>query len=242
MAALSNLSFEIAGATPGSALGWTRTSQSSAQDLGARETFEAGWLSCENSSPTITSVSAVPIEAFALGWLANEAYSPEIAAPLEAEHASGAPFEAFNSNWLNNQAYAATIQSSTAGSAESFATGWKSNQNNSPTIGTSFSPAPETFSSVLLDQAFEVLGAPTATMTAPGHVLTNGKVVYAQTTSSLPVGLPKLQKLYIVNAVAGASFELSLTPGGAAITVTDSGVGDHNTTGDPSLYWTVSLG
>lgn len=235
-----NLSFEIAGPTPGSALGWTRTSQSSVEDLGVRDGFEVGWLNT-GYSQHIATASLGPVDGVASGWLACEAWSPSIAALEAAAHAGGSPVERFEGNWLSNQLWSPTIVSLTAGAVESFSTGWKSNQSYAANIGTKASAAIETFSSVLLDQPFEVLGAPTATMTAPGHVLTNGKVVFAQTTSSLPTGLGKLVKYFIVNAVAGVSFELSLTSGGAAIAVTDSGVGDHNTTGDPSLYWTVSI-
>ena len=239
MAALSNLSFEIAGASPGLALGWTRVSQASVEDLGPQESFETGW-SNTGYAPRIVTASLGPVDQVVSGWLSCEAWSPSITALEAAAHVGGSPVERFESGYLN-LGYSPTIVSSTAGTVEPFSTGWKGNQTYATNIGTKASAVIETFSSVLLDQPFEVLGAPTATMTAPGHVLTNGKVVFAQTTSSLPTGLGKLVKLFVVNVVAGVSFELSLTSGGTAITVSDAGVGAHNTTGDPSLYWCVRL-
>lgn len=242
MPALQNLSFEIAGATPGSALGWTRTSQSSVLDIGVIESFESGWLGNEWYSPTITSSSIGVADGFESGWSSNEAYSPVITGSAAAVHDSGHGYEDFESGWSSNETYSPTITSSVAGAAEDFSTGWSNNQNYSPTIITKVTAAAEDFESVLLDQSFEVLGAPTDTMTAPGHVLVNGNVVYAQSTSSLPTGLGKLVKYFVVGSVSGVSFGLSLTSGGSAITVTDAGVGTHNTHGDEDLYWTVSLG
>ena len=234
------MSFEIAGASPGLALGWARVSQSSVEDLGPCESFESGWANAGHA-PHIVAASLGPVDPIISGWLSCEAWSTSISALEAAAHFGGSPVEPFEGNWLSNQNNSPTIVSSTAGAVEVFSTGWRANQSFATNIGTKASAVVETFSSVLLDQPFEVLGAPTATMTAPGHSLVNGKVVYAQSTSSLPTGLGKLVKMYVVNAVAGVSFELSLTSGGTSITATDAGVGDHNTTGDPSLYWTIQI-
>lgn len=240
MPVIVNPSFEIAGPTPGSALGWTRTSQGSALDIGILEGFETGWGN-DGYSPVITSLAIGPVESFESGWMGNEAWSPVITGAVGAVHAGGAPFESFENGW-GNDTYSPTITSSVAGTVEDFSTGWSNNQSYAAHIGTKATAATEDFESVLFDQSFDVLGAPTATMAAPGHVLVNNNVVYAQSTSSLPTGLSKLVKMYVVNSVAGVSFELSFASGGTSIVVSDAGVGSHNTHGDENLYWTVKLG
>lgn len=71
---------------------------------------------------------------------------------------------------------------------------------------------------------------PTSTVTFPGSPvidtppagLQNGSVVELTTTGSLPVGFTASTPYFAVNVVPGTSFELSLTPGGSAITYSGS--------------------
>ena len=72
---------------------------------------------------------------------------------------------------------------------------------------------------------FTVLGPPATTMNATDHPLTNGSIVTVQNSGGdLPAPLA-IGTLYYVQNAASDTFEFSLTPGGASISLTTAGSG-----------------
>lgn len=63
--------------------------------------------------------------------------------------------------------------------------------------------------------------------TAAGHGLSNGTVVmFSNSGGALPAGLDAEQPYYVINATTN-DFQVSLTPGGAAVDITSDGTGTH---------------
>lgn len=60
-----------------------------------------------------------------------------------------------------------------------------------------------------------------------GHVLPEGEPVFLTTTGALPTGLSPSTTYYVKTPVAGSSYNLSLTPGGAAINTSGTQSGIH---------------
>jgi hypothetical protein len=71
-----------------------------------------------------------------------------------------------------------------------------------------------------------IFSASGSILTATNHNLTNGAIVQLTTTGTLPAPLAVLTNYYVIN-VSGATLQLSLTSGGSAITLTDTGSGVH---------------
>ncbi len=96
----------------------------------------------------------------------------------------------------------------------------------------------ESFQHVQPDVVFSVPVPSNSQMvtTAP-HGLPNGTKVTVRSTGSPPGGLTTNAVYYVVNA-ATARLQLALLSGGAAITLTTSGVGTHWLHGDETLFWT----
>lgn len=65
------------------------------------------------------------------------------------------------------------------------------------------------------------------TITKVAHGLSNGMIVTLNTSGTLPAGLNKSTRYYVVNA-ATDTLKLSLTPGGTAVDITDTGSGTHD--------------
>jgi hypothetical protein len=61
---------------------------------------------------------------------------------------------------------------------------------------------------------------------AAGHGLFNGQLVTVRSSGTLPAGLAPMT-LYYVRARTSTSIELALSPGAAAVTITDAGTGVH---------------
>jgi microcystin-dependent protein len=76
-------------------------------------------------------------------------------------------------------------------------------------------------------------GTATITIASPGvvswagHPVSNGDPVKLRTTGALPTGLTAGTVYYAVNTVAGVSFQLAATPGGAAINTSGTQSGTH---------------
>lgn len=66
----------------------------------------------------------------------------------------------------------------------------------------------------------------TNTITSAGHGLSDGDVLLLTTSNTLPAGLSTATPYFVINS-ATDTFELSLTSGGAAVDITDTGTGTH---------------
>lgn len=68
--------------------------------------------------------------------------------------------------------------------------------------------------------------AVTDIITCAAHGLQNGDLVHVSTTTTLPAGLSASTDYYVIERTEN-TFELSLTPGGTAVDITDTGTGTH---------------
>jgi hypothetical protein len=159
MATLTNLGFETAGATPGSASGWTYTTLSTArgiagylQDATANEFpwegFEGRWSSNEDylfafvpldlTSATYVTFMAAPktVENFEEHWSSNHGYAYGLASAAAAYDTTPQNFEDFEEEWASNESYlyahgplTAAIYAPGASTREFFEEGWSSNES-----------------------------------------------------------------------------------------------------------------
>lgn len=74
----------------------------------------------------------------------------------------------------------------------------------------------------------------TETFTSAAHLLPNGTCVTVASATTLPAGLAASTHYYIVNRTAD-TFQLSLTPGGAVVAISDDGTGVHTLTYLPTV-------
>lgn len=70
--------------------------------------------------------------------------------------------------------------------------------------------------------------------TSAAHGLENGTCVTVATTTTLPAGLAAATHYFVIEKTAD-TFKLSLTPGGAAVDITDAGTGTHSFTVVPQV-------
>lgn len=147
----TNLGFESAGATPGSAMAWHHNFQASAEDIvgfgpepqSPVEHFERGWLSNDDYvfafgptsiEPTLYDSAPSSIEDFEEEWFQNETFLFEhsglSAAFFDFENASK-PAEDFDELWFGNEGFSYSFGggSLSAPFADAFETGWRSNQS-----------------------------------------------------------------------------------------------------------------
>jgi len=66
------------------------------------------------------------------------------------------------------------------------------------------------------------------TVTHTGHTKSNGDVIFLDTTGTLPAGIPNDIHLFVRDVVAGTSYKVALTSGGAAINTGAAGSGTHH--------------
>jgi hypothetical protein len=74
---------------------------------------------------------------------------------------------------------------------------------------------------------FAFTASVTNVISCASHPFADNDVLFAESTGTLPAGLAPATPLYVINSVAGVSFEVSATLGGAAINITDTGTGSH---------------
>lgn len=87
-----------------------------------------------------------------------------------------------------------------------------------------------------------ISNASPAVVSWAGHGLTVGKSVYLGTTGSLPTGITAWQIYYIIASGFGAnSFQISATPGGAAINTSSAGSGTHTAYNDTGYAITGNM-
>jgi hypothetical protein len=64
-------------------------------------------------------------------------------------------------------------------------------------------------------------------ITSTAHGLVNNDLIIMSSTGTLPAGLAEETQYYVINATAN-TFEVSLTVGGSAVDITDTGTGTHS--------------
>ncbi len=230
----------------------------------SQESFNVGW----STSPYVavvtggtdaffdTLIAFDPSTAESFGfWDSNEVYVSEasggVAATFGASLATADTFA--DDGWRTGAAYRFTLTGGdlTAGIVDDFEAGWSNDTYvtevtggtaagfNKPTLGTM---SAEGFEHVAPDLLFTVpLPVNDECVAAAAHGKSNGYMVTVISTGARPGGLVENVPYYFVSA-SGAIFKLSLSAGGAAVDLTDSGSGTHSIHADETKYWTVPLG
>ncbi len=206
------------------------------------------------TAATFTDQTATPkvFEAFEAGW-DNYPYGEEFQGGAAATFDTGTPetVEDFEEEWSTNESWTDTFTGTAAtfdgDAAEDFEDGWFTNESWTDTFtgtdadfdSTDADPS-EDFEEVIDDFEATVTPTPTNTINKTAHPLVNGNSVYLLTTGGFsPGGINETTRYFVVNAAAD-SFKLSLTSGGAAVTITDAGTGTHTVQGDPARFWVES--
>jgi hypothetical protein len=144
-----NLGFELAGAAPGLAAGWTLALQASVEEIAGyapaperpQEDFERGWL--DNDSfvfafaptalePALYDDTPESIEDFEENWSQNESFLRELVSIAAAEYGPGPKLvEDFDELWAGNESFLFSLQPGDLAAAptEPFEAGWRSNES-----------------------------------------------------------------------------------------------------------------
>ena len=72
---------------------------------------------------------------------------------------------------------------------------------------------------------------------ATAHGLSNGDEITLESTGALPGGLLQEITYFVINSNTN-DFQVSLTSGGSAASITDSGTGVHRIIQDRARWWT----
>lgn len=255
----TNLSFEDAGVGQGSADGWTTTTAGAAQEypsiergdglLVAWESF-SGWAAGQ-ADYRFTGfdggdTTAAALETFQAWLTGQDEYR---AAGFESGDTSGGATEGFGA-WVTGMGDyrfgGFEPGDTTAAALETFAA-WVINQaeyraafDPGDTSTATFQLGPgatgetETFAACRSDVAVQSTASST-TIAATGHAfLVNDPV---QLTANGPLFAPFQKGItyYVKTIVASVSVTLAATPGGSAITATETGEG--TLIGDPAYFW-----
>lgn len=235
----------------------------------AYEGYEAGWLN-DAYLQALDDVEAASYafkntrqawESFESLWDGNDAYLRALAAKEQAAYGTALTgVEGFEVEWGSNEAFLTALDAVAAGSSEPFETGW--NQTGYKTefvgVGTDLSEAsydpggtPQTvedFEEVKRDQAWSpAVATPTDTIYCLGHGFDDDDAVtvYGNVADSgvgqLPGPLREGRTYYVIKVDAN-KLKLSLSAGGAAITLTDAGIGQLFLKANPDIYWTLDEG
>lgn len=146
-----NLGFELAGAAPGLAAGWTLAFRSSAEEIAGyappperpHDDFERGWLGNESFvfafapsglEPALFDASPESIEDFEEGWSQNESFLTELSSIAAADYDPGAGtklVEDFDGLWAGNESFLFAFAPADLAAAplEAFEAGWRSNES-----------------------------------------------------------------------------------------------------------------
>lgn len=145
----TNLGFETAGVTPGSASAWDHNFQASAEDIAGFgpepqwpvERFELGWLfngeyvfsfAPTSIEPTLYDSAPSSVEDFEEEWFANETFLFEHSGLASAFFASTSkPVEDFDELWFGNGNFSHSfgLGSLSAPFSDQLESGWRSNQS-----------------------------------------------------------------------------------------------------------------
>ena len=144
-----NLGFELAGAAPGLAAGWTLALQASVEELAgyaltperAQEDFERGWLGNESFvfafapsalEPALYDDAPESLEDYEEGWSQNESFLRELVSVAAAEYGPGPKLvEDFDELWNGNESFLFSFAPAdlSAAPTEPFESGWRSNES-----------------------------------------------------------------------------------------------------------------
>lgn len=265
MPAPANLSFETAGAGSGEAADWTVAFTATFEELngfGVRddpfEDFETQWsndgylfaFAGGDIEAAQFADAAFPFvrssEGFDVLWLGNEGYLYNLAATASA--AFGAEdLEGFETGWGNTTFLIAfTGGDLFAGTSDSFESGWQNDSYLFSLGATSNAvfdgPAPEAFED--FEQVFPLrtfepdVALDTLTSTAHGFVTDQALTLVVEGTLPAPL---LTSVTYYARSVTANTLKLSLSAGGAAIDLLDTGSGVRQLQADPARYWTQQM-
>jgi hypothetical protein len=144
-----NLGFELAGAAPGLAAGWTLALLASAEEIAGyapapqrpQEDFERGWAGNDDFAFTLAPAAVEPalfdsppksFESFEQEWAGNESFLFELASIAAADYDPGAGtklVEDYEGFWSSNEAFLFAFAPADLAAAplEPFESGWRSN-------------------------------------------------------------------------------------------------------------------
>lgn len=234
----------------------------------AYEGYEAGWLN-DAYLLALDEVDAAAyayknvtqdLESFESLWDGNDGYLLALAATEQGVYGVGAAAEEdFEAEW-DNGAYLLALGATASGTGETFESGWAQTGYKTEFVGIGtdleaavfdFENVPqafEDFENVKRDQAWALsAGAPTDTLLCEAHGFQDddGVTVYASVGDSgvgqLPSPLTEGRTYYAIEDTAD-TLKLSLSQGGAPITLTDSGIGQLFLKAYPGIYWTLDEG
>jgi hypothetical protein len=268
MTAFANLGFETVGASAGLASGWTSSFTGTAAvlpDLGGAgdptpvEGFETGWDTNEDYLFTLgvldvtigqfnTGANATAYEDFEIEWL-NDAYLFTLGSAIAAAFTGSGDTEGFETGWDTNESYLFTLApgditavSLTGGATyENMETGWDNDTYLTTLSGTTAASfdgtgaAAEAFTALLAPFSFSVASS---VLQAAAHPVVNDNRVKFQ-GSGLPPEIIVGLTYYVINKATN-TFQVSLTLGGAAVSLTNSSATTMACYGDPAVFWTES--
>ncbi len=260
LGSFANLSFEIAGSSPGEAEDWTTASLSSAFELagyGSPEHEEEGFEDAWDNDAYLTALedgelalylfkaTSAQFEGFESRW-DNDSYQRALNSSDLAIY-SGNGEDGFEDAW-DNDAYLTALGATAVGTPDTFESDWDNDAYQTEFVGfpTDLSaPATydgqnfEDFEEVQRDQQWTTTGT-TDTATCVGHGFSAGDPVTVYSTIQLPGGVnPDTQ--YYVRSPTADTFKLTITPGGggSSILFETTGLGAHFIKADPAAYWTT---
>lgn len=253
----TNTSFEDAGAGQGEADGWTTTTTGDAQSYAGIEAGDGLLYAWEGFDGWVTDQAEYRFEGFEAGDTtagATETFGAWITGLEEYRGAfsesdlTAGTTETFEA-WVSGQAdYRASFQGGdvTAGAVEAFAS-WVAGQadyraafapgdtsTSTLRLGASITGAAETFEGVFSDVDVQSTASST-TIAAAGVSAAVNDPVQLTADGTLFAPFQKGITYYVKTVVAGVSVTLSATPGGSAITATETGEGVL--VGDPVYFW-----
>jgi hypothetical protein len=144
-----NLGFELAGAAPGLAAGWTLAFQASVEEIAGyapaperpQEDFERSWLGNESFvfafapsalEPALYDPAPESVEDFDENWSQNESFLRELVSVAAAEYGPGPKLvEDFDGLWAGNESFLFGFAPADLAAAptEAFESGWRSNES-----------------------------------------------------------------------------------------------------------------
>lgn len=198
------------------------------------------------------------VEDFEDGWSSNEGYSFELGSNAIAVFDGPKNFEDFETEWSNNQSYLFVLSGGMSAlfdvaleAFENFEEEWRSNESYDFTMGSvdaalfvvnfvfgsPVTAAHENFESAYAEHLVSFTpGTDRVNLTSHGFTTDDVLTFRVVGPGALPGGL-NLGTQYFVISVLANTFQVSLTFGGTAVDVTDSGSGTIYVARDTAVYW-----
>ena len=263
---ITNPSFELAGAQPGDASGWTRTVVSTYEEIAGfgalnapLETFEVEW----GNEPVLFEFADADVaraiytdptppntrnaEGFEVLWGSNEGFQFELTSTEDAVFGATS-FEPFETGWGNDAfLFGFSGPDVAAAPTEDFESGWLNtiylyaftNPDLSAALFYVGAQPRENFETVFPLRAY----TPDVTVNAfasTAHGFANGDVVQFTGDGAVPrpfqVGID-----YFVRDVTANALRIAASAGGAALVLTDSGSGQRQLQASTSGFWTLAM-